>query len=281
MSSVQLTTESSEPEIQFNNGIRMIVSAYETQTSILSTEIEMLNVELEKKTSKISEMEELCSSLLKEKSEYESKLSSLSSTNAQLTHQLDILIRENKDLKQVKEKILSTLEKKDVHTPKLERQYSQPQLLLKKSKSIMRNGSDFDDLFNISNPSLTTAKKSKITNQSRSALYSSIKNPKNTYYTNHSMLPNKTKIISQSELNSFNETSSLNSNYGYNGNNSNVFFKKCRRTMQSEEYNEMIEIVHMFNSKQMSKEETYKKISDILSNGQYTDLIKDFDLLFS
>ena len=162
MSSVQLTTESSEPEIQFNNGIRMIVSAYETQTSILSNEIEMLNVELEKKTSKISEMEELCSSLLKEKSEYESKLSSLSSTNAQLTHQLDILIRENKDLKQVKEKILSTLEKKDVHTPKLERQYSQPQLLLKKSKSIMRNGSDFDDLFNISNPSLTTAKKSKI-----------------------------------------------------------------------------------------------------------------------
>ena len=232
MSSVQLTTESSEPEIQFNNGIRMIVSAYETQTSILSNEIEMLNVELEKRTSKISEMEELCSSLLKEKSEYESKLSSLSSTNAQLTHQLDILIRENKDLKQVKEKILSTLEKKDVHTPKLERQYSQPQLLLKKSKSIMRNGSDFDDLFNISNPSLTTAKKSKITNQSRSALYSSIKNPKNTYYTNHSMLPNKTKIISQSELNSFNETSSLNSNYGYNGNNSNVFFKKCRSTMQ-------------------------------------------------
>ena len=51
--------------------------------------------------------------------------------------------------------------------------------------------------------------------------------------------------------------------------------------MQSEEYNEMIEIVHMFNSKKMSKEETYKKISDILSNGQYTDLIKDFDLLFS
>ena len=43
MSSVQLTTESSEPEIQFNNGIKMIVSAYETQTSILSNEIEMLN----------------------------------------------------------------------------------------------------------------------------------------------------------------------------------------------------------------------------------------------
>lgn len=278
MSSVQLTTESSEPEIQFNNGIRMIVSAYETQTSILSNEIGMLNAELEKKNSKITEMEELCSSLLKEKSEYESKLSSLSSTNAKLTHQLDILIRENKELKNVKEKILSTLEKKEVRSPKLERQLSQPQLLLKKPKAIMRNGSDFDDLINMSTPSLTTSKKAKLTNQGRSALYSSIKN---NYYTNHSILPNKTKRISHSEKNSFNETSSLNSNYGYNGNNNNAFFKKCRSIMKSEEYNEMREIVHMFNSKQITKEETYKKISDILSNGHYNDLIQDLDLLFS
>ena len=136
MSTIQLTTESSEPELQFNNGIKMIVSAYETQTSLLSNEISMLTAELEKKNSKITEMEELCSSLLKEKSEYESKISSLSSTNAQLTHELELLIKENKELKKVKEKILSTLEKKENHSSKLERQLSQPQLLLKsKSKS--------------------------------------------------------------------------------------------------------------------------------------------------
>lgn len=54
MSLVQLTTESTEPEIQFNNGIKMMVSAYETQTSLLSNEISMLNSELEKKKCKNS-----------------------------------------------------------------------------------------------------------------------------------------------------------------------------------------------------------------------------------
>lgn len=276
MSTIQLTTESSEPELQFNNGIKMIVSAYETQTSLLSNEISMLTAELEKKNSKITEMEELCSSLLKEKSEYESKISSLSSTNAQLTHELELLIKENKELKKVKEKILSTLEKKENHSSKLERQLSQPQLLLKsKSKSIIRNGSDFDDLTNTSTPLLTTAKKTKLTKQGRSALCSSIMYPKNRYYTNSS------KQVSQSARNSFSETYSLNSNSGNNRNNSTDFFKKCRIIMKSEEYNEMIEIVHMFNAKQISKEETYKKISDILSNGNYNELIIDFDCLFS
>ena len=32
---------------------------------------------------------------------------------------------------------------------------------------------------------------------------------------------------------------------------------------------------------EISKEETYKKISDILSNGKYMDLINEFDRLFS
>lgn len=50
MSTIQLTSESSEPESQFNNGIKMIVSAYETQTTLLSNEISMLNSELERKT---------------------------------------------------------------------------------------------------------------------------------------------------------------------------------------------------------------------------------------
>lgn len=53
MSTVQLTSEASEPESQFNSGIKMIVSAYETQTSLLSNEIAVLNAELEKKTQKL------------------------------------------------------------------------------------------------------------------------------------------------------------------------------------------------------------------------------------
>ena len=51
--------------------------------------------------------------------------------------------------------------------------------------------------------------------------------------------------------------------------------------MRNEEYNKMIEIVKMFNAKQISKEETYKNISNILSIGKYDELIIDFDRLFS
>ena len=163
MSTVQLTSESSEPESQFNNGIKMIVSAYETQTSLLSNEISMLNSELEKKNAKIAEMEELCASLLKEKSEYESKMSSLSTANAKLTHQIELLLSENKDLKSVKEQIISTIEKNNTKT--LERELSQPNILLykSKSKSNIRNGSDFDDMINN-----TTVRKTKLVKQPKS-----------------------------------------------------------------------------------------------------------------
>lgn len=271
MSTVQLTSESSEPESQFNNGIKMIVSAYETQTSLLSNEISMLNAELEKKNAKIAEMEELCASLLKEKSEYESKISSLSSTNAKLNHQIELLISENKDLKNVKEQIISTIEKNNSKT--LERELSQPNILLYKSKSKIniRNGSDFDDMIN------TTAKKTKLVKQTKNTLGNSLK--KNWYTNSTSMLPIKSSNkVSQSARSSFSETYSLNSNYGYS---SSDFFKKCRCVMRSEEYNKMIEIVRMFNAKQISKEETYQNISNILSKGKYNELINDFDRLFS
>lgn len=271
MSTIQLTSESSEPESQFNNGIKMIVSAYETQTTLLSNEISMLNSELEKKNAKIAEMEELCASLLKEKSEYESKMSSLSSTNAKLSHQIELLLSENKDLKNVKEQIISTIEKNNTKT--LERELSQPNILLykSKSKSNIRNGSDFDDMIN------TTAKKTKLVKQPKSTLANTLK--KNWYTNSTSMLQIKNnKQISQSARSSFSETYSLNTNYGYS---SSDFFKKCRCIVRNDEYNKIIEIVRMFNAKQISKEETYKSISNILSKGQYNELINDFDRLFS
>ena len=49
MSSSELCTEASSPESQFNIGIKMIVSAYETQTTLLSNEITRLTEELEKR----------------------------------------------------------------------------------------------------------------------------------------------------------------------------------------------------------------------------------------
>ena len=267
MSTVQLTSESSEPESQFNNGIKMIVSAYETQTNLLSNEISMLNAELEKKNEKIAEMEELCASLLKEKSDFESKIYILNSENAKLNHKIEMLISENKDLKKVKEKIISTIEKNNSKT--LEREFSQPNILLYKSKSRsnIRNGSDFDELINN-----TTVRKTKLV---KNTLANSLK--KNWNKNLSSMMPINNKQPSQSARSSFSETYSLNSNYG---NSSSDFFKKCRCIMQSEEYNKMIEVVRMFNAKKISKEETYRNISDILSKGKYDELIKEFDKLF-
>ena len=65
---------------------------------------------------------------------------------------------------------------------------------------------------------------------------------------------------------------------------SRIFFVKSTmdkyKTLFTE-YNKIIEVVRMFNAKQISKEETYKSISNILSNGKYNELINDFDRLFS
>lgn len=270
MSTVQLMSEESEPESQFNSGIKMIVSAYETQTSLLSNEIAVLNAELEKKNAKIAEMEELCASLLKEKNDFESKILNLNSENAKLNHKIEILKSENKKLKNVKEKIISTIEKNNTKT--LEREFSQPNILLykSKSKSNIRNGRDFDEIINN-----TTARKTKLV---KSTLANSLK--KNWYTNSTSMLPiNNNKEVSHSARSNFSETYSLNSNYGCSSNSD--FFKKCRYVMRNEEYNKMIEIVKMFNAKQISKEETYKNISNILSIGKYDELIIDFDRLFS
>ena len=192
-----------------------------------------------------------------------------------------------------KEKILSTLEKKQTQTqPKtIERELSQPILLHKsKSKSNLHNGNDFEDFSTYNTPS-STARKTKLVKQGRSAICSSVKYPKRDYGSTNQSIINRAlqnKQSSQSARNSFSGNISLCNTYGYNGNSSgcggsgNVdFFKRCRSVMKTDEYSDMIEIVHLFNSKQISKEETYKKISDILSNGKYMDLINEFDRLFS
>ena len=49
------STDSNDIENQFNNGIKMIVNAYETQTTFLSNEVVKLSKELEQKQNKINE----------------------------------------------------------------------------------------------------------------------------------------------------------------------------------------------------------------------------------
>ncbi len=50
--------------------------------------------------------------------------------------------------------------------------------------------------------------------------------------------------------------------------------------MNKREYSDMIEIVHLFNSKQISKQDTYDNIMEILLKGNYKELANEFNKLF-
>jgi hypothetical protein len=43
----------------------------------------------------------------------------------------------------------------------------------------------------------------------------------------------------------------------------------------------MIDVIHLFNAKQIDREETYEKIVNILNNGNHMELLREFDVLFN
>ena len=61
--------------------------------------------------------------------------------------------------------------------------------------------------------------------------------------------------------------------------NSSLFFKKCKALMNSEDYLELLRIIKLFNSKKISKSETYEQITNYLEKVNY-ELLKDFYNLF-
>jgi DNA repair ATPase RecN len=104
------STDSNEIEFQFNNGIKMIVNAYETQTNFLSNEVKKLSKEIEEKSNKINELQNLCQKLLNQKNSYENNIKNLSTENEKLKEQLNNILIENNELKRVKQNILATIE---------------------------------------------------------------------------------------------------------------------------------------------------------------------------
>jgi len=85
-----------------------------------------------------------------------------------------------------------------------------------------------------------------------------------------------------------------NYNYNYNRNNgrddermkndikfnSSLFFKKCKALMNKNEYLELLRIIKLFNAKKISKNETYRQITDYLEKIN-VELLKEFYKLFS
>lgn len=61
--------------------------------------------------------------------------------------------------------------------------------------------------------------------------------------------------------------------------NSSLFFKKCKALMKNDEYLELLRIIKLFNTKKITKNETYQLITNYLEKIN-TDLLKEFYNLF-
>ena len=60
---------------------------------------------------------------------------------------------------------------------------------------------------------------------------------------------------------------------------STKFFSECRNTLSSEEYLNLIEILKLYNSDKIGKENTLDKIQDMLKS--HDKLCKDFKSIFT
>ena len=148
---LQSAPETSDPEMQFKTGIKFIITAYETKTTLLLSELSQLREALKDKTTKLSKIETLCSSLIEEKAEYESKLTSLSTVNSTLKEQLSLL---QEQLNSKQKEINNNLYDKVLyaHTP------SSHILSKSKSKTNILHRNDIDEYFNVKSASISKGK---------------------------------------------------------------------------------------------------------------------------
>ena len=270
------TNESNDSDNQFNNGIKIIVSAYENNCQILSSEINRLNDELEKKNKKISELEELCSSLLNQKNSYENKITDLKNKNEKIINQMEKIKKENIELKKIKQTIINTLEYNNNKIKTIDN-------ISGKNNITLLNGGKKENNDN-KNIKISKGAFSNILNLKK-------KNKEFNFLTEKNKSYSCERIHSRTRTNSINEIDSLtkvlikqeneNINYNNNDNIKNNFFKKCRNIMNSNHYSDLMNIVHLFNLKEITKKEMYDNIIEIFQKFKYENLIDSFNNLFS
>ena len=81
--------------------------------------------------------------------------------------------------------------------------------------------------------------------------------------------------------NNINTNNNIINNTNNNNQIKNTFFQKCRSKMNPSHYTDLMNIVHLFNSKEITKKEMYDNIIETLKNGKYENLIDDFNNLFT
>ena len=272
MSEIQLnTSQSNDSENQFNTGIKMIINAFESNCHFLSSEIIRLNNELEEKNKKISELEELCSTLLNQKNSFENKITNLKNKNEKLVSQLDKVNKENYELKRIKQTIINTID--------ISNYLSNDNFNNKSTLNIYKNLKSSKCAFgNLLNLKKKNENQNYLTEKNKSYSVERIQSKTRTNSINE--IDSLTKFLIKQE----NEQNNNNNNINNTNNNNQIkngFFKKCRSKMNPSHYSDLMNIVHLFNSKEITKKEMYDNIIETLKNGKYENLIDDFNNLFT
>ena len=311
--SLESSTDFTDPETQFEKGIKLIVTAYETQTDFLNNEISRLTAQIQEKELQNSKLQELCTSLLNDKNLYETKLSETTTYTAKLKEKIDELTKENTDLKKIKAQIRATIDNTNtVQSTSNIPNYEYTDTLLyntnndsnKQTHPKSTNVSMGNIFLDLKGTSMLDKKESNNTGQKINVPPTNVRERNNhkpiTFrrsMVNSSSHVCKRNLTERREQNSYCQSEgrihrSLNqfdkcsgdkdNNNVCDSNKDNVdFFNKCRKVLDKKVYGSIIEIVHLFNHKSIGKDEMYQRIQHILNEGNYKELINDFNKLFT
>jgi hypothetical protein len=311
--SLSTSTDFPDPESQFEKGIKLIITAYETQTDFLNNEISRLTAQIQEKELQNTKLQELCTSLLNDKNLYETKLSETTTYTVKLKEKIDELTKENTDLKKIKAQIRATIDNTAVPSSTNNPNYEYTDTLLyntnndstKQTHAKSTNVSMGNIFLDIKGTSMLDKKEmNSNTGQKLTVPPSNIRERNNhkpiTFrrsMVNSNSHVCKRNLTERREQNSYCQSEgrihrSINqfdkcSNNGDNKDSNNVcdnngdFFNKCRKVLDKKVYGSIIEIVHLFNHKSIGKDEMYQRIQRILNEGNYKELINDFNKLFT
>lgn len=307
--SLASSNDFADPETQFEKGIKLIISAYESQTDFLNNEISRLTAQIQEKETQNSKLQELCTSLLNDKNVYETKLSETTTYNAKLKEKLDELTKENTDLKKIKAQIRATIDNTALSSTNAPNYECTDTLLYNTNTNNDSNKQTHARSTNVSMGNIfldlkgtsVLDKKESNAGQKMSVPPANVKERNHRPVTFRRSMVNsgshicKRNLTERREQNSYCQSEgrihrSLNTfdkcSGGGGGDNvcdkDNVdFFNKCRKVLDKKVYGSIIEIVHLFNHKSIGKDEMYQRIQRILNEGNYKELISDFNKLFT
>ena len=341
--SIPCSNETPDTKTQFDTGIKMIISAHETQITFLNNELFRLHSEYESLHLKYTKIEDLYTSLLKEKSKIESKLTKVSSTNKNLLKQINSLSKENKELKYESVNPLKKTQSilftgGDNNNNKEYPKTIQVNYLTHRDNNNNNNQIPFPNnkkghcrSYSVNNSNNKNESNTARTISTRNSLMQNytgknslsgvikhsnklVKYAHNGYSTigyykqGTPSNANKKKVHSMSKtlidddnckhVHDNNTKGVMKVNKSYTGGlmisgknergfgeeeeeDNSKFFQKCRQYLSQNEYTELHNIILLYNANEISKEDMYMNVNELLLGGNYEELIEEFQKMFT